>query len=384
MGLIYGKNDEKNRENETEAETEITKLKAIMNEQSERIQLLKSEVETFRNAYHNASNTSIDQSIIEEIMETKNKKDYEYLVFSGGGKKGISFAGAIEELHKLSIIYSDSNKFKLKGIAGASAGSIVASLLAVGYDPNELITELSSIDFARIANDGLGYIGEGLDFLEKWGMCPGNYIMELLGQLISKKKGNPDYSIEDLYNETGIKLVIVTTNTSYSRSEYLYPGNPITAYSKIPIRLAVRLSIGIPFLFEPYFYNDCYFADGGILDNYPIHVFDGEYPGDSKARLNLCTPNPKVLGIVLMTNNQQLNYEITNKQIFDGLYTYAISYISTFLIENERRLMIPSFWIRSIIIITPNYPITQFTVTSEEKTELITAGKKYTREFFEQ
>lgn len=372
MGLINSTTGEKKSK-------EIAVLKAQLQEQSACIQLLKSEVCVLRNMQKENVN---DKIILTDIDDAKNNRDYEYLVFSGGGIKGISFAGVVEELHKLNIIYSQSNEFKLKGIAGTSAGSMISALLAVGYTPSELIDVMSNIDYEKLVDDKLGYIRDTYNFLEDWGVCPGDYAQELLGDLINKKTGNPDYTIEQLYNDKKIKLVIVTTDTNYSKSIYMYPGNPIKEYSNIPIRLAVRLSIGIPFVFEPYHYNDSYFVDGGVLDNYPLHVFDGEYPGDPKARLNLCPPNPKVLGIKLMTNDQQVNYEITQKQTFDSLFDYSVSFIHTFLTENDRRIMTPLFWKRSIIIITPDYPITKFDITAEEKNQMINIGKKYTLDFF--
>ena len=372
MGLINSTTGEKKNK-------EIALLKSQLQEQSIYIQLLKSEVCVLK---HTQNVNPTDQIVFRDIDEVKKNRDYEYLVFSGGGIKGISFAGVLEELHKLDIIYSQSNELKLKGIAGTSAGSIISALLAVGYTPTELIDVMTNIDYEKIVDDKLGYLRDTYNFLEDWGVCPGNYAQDLLGELINKKTGNPDYTIEQLYNDKKIKLVIVTTDTNYSKSIYMYPGNPIKEYSNIPIRLAVRLSMGIPFVFEPYRYNDSYFVDGGVLDNYPLHVFDGEYPGDPKARLNLCSPNPKVLGIKLMTNDQQVNYEITEKQTFNGLFDYAVSFVHTFLTENDRRIMTPLFWKRSIIIITPNYPITKYDITTEEKTLMINIGKKYTLEFF--
>ena len=60
--------------------------------------------------------------------------DYEYLVFSGGGVKCIAYCGVLDELDKRGVLYCD-NKLKLKGIAGTSGGSLIASLLALDYKP---------------------------------------------------------------------------------------------------------------------------------------------------------------------------------------------------------------------------------------------------------
>ena len=46
-------------------------------------------------------------------------------VFSGGGIKGIALIGAIEEIEK--------RGYRFKRVAGASAGAIIASLIAARY-----------------------------------------------------------------------------------------------------------------------------------------------------------------------------------------------------------------------------------------------------------
>ncbi|QKF94320.1 patatin-like phospholipase [Fadolivirus algeromassiliense] len=360
-------------------EKQIEELKHIIHQQNDIINMLKSEVDVLRNYKYNSGLKKKDLTEINRVWE---EKSYQYLVFSGGGIKGISYVGSLLELQKNNILYDNDNNFKIKGICGVSAGSIVAALLAVGYKPHELETVMTTIDFEEIADDKLGYIRDTINFIDDWGVCPGEYVIELMGNLIKQKKGNPDYTIEDLYNDTGIKLVIVTTDMTYQKSIYLYPGNPIKEFSKIPIRTAVRMSMGIPFAFEPYLYNGSYFVDGGVLDNYPLHVFDGEYPGEPKARLNLCEPNPYVLGLKIMTSNQIIDYNIVPKQKYDSLFQYTMAFINTFLNENDRRVMTPSFWIRSIILVTPEYALTDFELTDKEKEELICIGKNFVNEFF--
>jgi len=316
---------------------------------------------------------SLDSLSIDDKM---NINDYEYLVLSGGGIKGIAFTGALETLQKY------INLKKIKGYAGPSAGSIVTSLLALGYTTEELKKIMYDIDLILLSSDGLGYVHDGYNLVKKWGMCPGNYVMEMMGKLIAAKTNNPDYTLEDLQKDTGIQLVILGTNYSYKKTEYFYAGNKEPMYSKIPIRVAVRISMSIPYIFEPYLYNDCYFVDGGTLCNFPLTVFDGEYPGDPKAALNLCPPNKKVLGLKLMTDDLSLDYQMTKKKEFTGLVDFSTSFIDMFLIENDRHMMSPSFWDRTIVIVTPNYPINKFDITVKEKDELIEIGRQYTDAFF--
>ena len=370
MGLGYSRNDK---------DTEIQNLKYQLEEKTNLVTILESELNAIKNM---DNDKSLNPTIIREINKAQTKHDYEYLVFSGGAIKGISFTGALMELESRGIIYDESGKFKLKGIATVSVGSIVGSLLAVGYKANELYRIATNLKFEKIFDDKIGYIRDTINFLKDWGVCPGEYIQKFLGELIAQKTGNPDYTLEQLQADKGIKLVIVSTDMCSKKTIYLYAGNPIKEFSNIPIRKAVRMSLGIPFAFEPYNYNDCVLVDGGVLDNYPLHVFDGDFPGDPKARLNLCPANPKVLGLKIMTSDGTLDYDLVNKQKFNNLFDYSYSFVDTFLTENERRIMTPSFWLRTIIIVTPNYPLIKTSITDNERNKLIETGKKYVVDFF--
>lgn len=361
-----------------EKDKTIDGLNSKIRMQNDIINMLNNEVGVLR-SYRYSNNLS--KKNLDLINQVWQAKDYHYLVCSGGGIKGISYGGAFAELENYGILYQDG-KFKIKGICGVSAGSIASSLIAVGYNPKELDEIMSTIDFEEIADDKLGYIRDTINFFEDWGICPGAYIMELMGDLIKKKTGNADYTLEDLYRDTGLKLVIVATDMTYQRSVYFYAGNSVKEYSNIPIRKAVRMSMGIPLMFEPYEYHGSYFVDGGVLDNYPLHCFDGEYPGDPKARLNLCEPNHHVLGLRITTSDEFGNYKTATKHVYTGLFQYGMSFINTFLTENDRRVMTPSFWVRTIMIITPNYPLSKFDLTDKEKEELVTIGKNYVNEFF--
>src|SRR3984885_9548749 len=53
-----------------------------------------------------------------------------YGIFEGGGAKGLAHVAAVAEAQNLGIQFA--------GVAGASAGALVAALLAVGYKPHDL------------------------------------------------------------------------------------------------------------------------------------------------------------------------------------------------------------------------------------------------------
>lgn len=333
--------------------------------------------------YSTVTNNIIDNPT--EIIDTKvneNKYEYEYLVFSGGGVKGVCYAGVLDVLEKNNILYDTNGKFLIKGLCGTSIGALIASLIAIGYKPAELKDKLLKLKFESLLEHKNWHYLDAIKVFESYGLNSGDKLYNMLGEFVKEKMGDPDYTIKQLYTDKNIKLVIVGTNMNCGKTVYFCPKNPNNIYSNIPIRLAIRISICVPFLFKPIKYKDDIYLDGGILDNYPIHVFDGDYPGDIKARLHMCEPNMNVLGFHIVPNDEEIDYSIIKRVEIKGFTDFFGSFINTFLYENDRRLMVPSYWKRTVNIITPAYPLTQLALTDEQKEDLIKLGIKYTDMFF--
>lgn len=312
-----------------------------------------------------------DVDIAEKINDTKRTLNYKYLVLSGGGLKGISYCGALEVLDECGILG------RLKGYAGVSAGSITASLLALGFSAKEIKDMVTEIDFKALVDDKLGYVRDGVNLVTDYGIAPGNAIYDLMGKYIEGKVGNPDYTLSQLYKDKGIKLVIAGTNLSKRDSVYFYH------IHDMPIRKAIRISMSIPFLFEPCKTDDgMYCVDGGLLDNYPLHVFDGRTPDDLNSRMNLSVPNHKVLGLNIMTQSNVEDLLIGKEHKIESLFDFCNSMVQTFMIDNERRTMTPSYWLRTINIQTKDYGTTDFSLTKEQKEELMQNGRDGVRDFF--
>jgi len=332
---------------------------------------------------NNSDPVKIDTDYL-DIIRAKEHLNYEYIVFSGGGIKGISYCGALDILEKLDIL----NKNMIKGFAGASAGSIVATLLAIGYSPKEITNIMIGLNMTDMVDGSISYIREGWNLAESYGLIPGKFMYKFLGKLIKDKTGSKNYTIEQLFLDKKIKLVIVTTDMNMARSRYFYPDSPVESDRNIPIRQAIRMSVGIPFLFEPVLHLNNYHVDGGVLDNYPIHVFDGTSPDDMAAKNNTVNPNPKVLGLHIISEmntatNMDINVSDQNSRSdINSFMTYSMSFISAFMAENNRRDLTAFNELRTIRIVTPYYPLTTFTISDTDKNILIECGKKATENFF--
>jgi len=75
-----------------------------------------------------------------------------HLVFSGGGAKGAMYTGAYEALVESGTLA------QVETVAGASAGAIMAALVAAGADAEHLKTTLGNIDFKQLLGKSTGCI----------------------------------------------------------------------------------------------------------------------------------------------------------------------------------------------------------------------------------
>lgn len=186
------------------------------------------------------------------------KDKYTSLVFSGGGIKGLCYAGVIKALEDLDVLYL-IDKF-----AGTSMGSLFITMIALGYTGNEIIYETMNVNLKKFINVSIK------SFFKQYGFDTGYYFKEWIGLKIKEKTGNENYTFQDLWNDKKKELYIVTTCLNTHSAVYLnYKTHP-----DMPLVDAIRMSISIPFLFQSVKMDNNYYVDGGLVDNFPLHLFD--------------------------------------------------------------------------------------------------------------
>lgn len=181
------------------------------------------------------------------------------LALAGGGVKGAAHIGAIKAL--------EENKIKISAVAGASIGSIVAVLLAMGYTSDqmlEIFEHFSKEIFKAEPNYLVSNIKSSGRILGK-GALSGEAI-ELAINECAKIKGISKIS--------DIKMPIsIPTVDIIDCKEYVFTNNKteddIKYISDISIGKAVRASCSYPAIFAPCEYKKHKFIDGGVLDNIP-------------------------------------------------------------------------------------------------------------------
>ncbi len=284
-------------------------------------------------------------------------------VFSGGGIKGLALVGACAAIEK--------RGFRFKRVAGTSAGSLIAGLLAAGYTSAEMAAILDDLDLKKFLDSRKTIIPSALT---KWlfvywrlGLYKGDELECWIGEKLAARGLR---TFGDLAPDA---LRIIASDLTNGRLLILpddlpkYGVDPRT----FPVARAIRMSCSLPFFFEPVKLRDRVgmniVVDGGVLSNFPMWLFDKD---------NVKKVRP-VLGVKLSQNLiQQPTNKIKNAlQMFEALFeTMKDAHDSRYISRKHEKNI--------IFIPTEGNLTTEFQLSDEKKQELIDLGQKSAEKFF--
>lgn len=286
------------------------------------------------------------------------------LVFSGGGVKAYAFIGSLQRIKK--------SGFAIERVAGTSAGAIIASLLAAGYEADELEAALLDLNVAKFLD--APFLSKHLPFVKwimlyfKMGLYKGDAFEKFLFKKLAEKGVKTFADIEAGY------LKIIVSDISLGRL-IVIPDDLESVYGIDPnnfnIARAVRMSASFPYFFMPEALKNkqaekSVILDGGILSNFPLWVFRGE---KQDAR--------PVLGITLSDSLEALSPAKVNNAI-DMLQAL----FSTMLVAHDSRYISKSKEANVIFIPVKEVKTMHVSLSKEDKKALIHLGDKKTEAFF--
>lgn len=193
---------------------------------------------------------------------------------AGGGIRGIAHVGVLKAI--------EENNIKVAAIAGTSAGSIIATLYAMGYSPyyiyllfKRYARDIINIRSKPIINGITNFIRNNKIGIA--GLSDGNEFEKMYDEL-ARKKGFR------LIGDIKMPLLVSAVDIGESK-EYIFTNcasrknikdNYIT---EIGIGRAVRASSSFPAIFCPCEYKNHIFMDGGVLNNLPTEELKKVYTG---------------------------------------------------------------------------------------------------------
>ena len=287
------------------------------------------------------------------------------IVCEGGGVKGIALLGA--------IYYLEEQGYTFERFAGTSAGAIVTSLLAVGYTGKDLKNMLLNLDFkdfyVKNKLNLLPLIGPTVSLFKNKGLFSGNNIEEYLNKLY-KAKGKTKFKDISINGISPLKVIA----SDITNKRLLILPDDLVKYDIDPLEFsiakAVRMSISIPFYFNPVILkngkNSSFIVDGGLLSNFPIWLFDVEN-----------NPRWPTFGLKLISNNN-LKTVIPSKS---NLITYSCDVIDTILTKDDEAFLNNKDSVRTIKIRTYDVGTVDFNISKDEYIKLFNSGYDCAKNF---
>ncbi len=299
-------------------------------------------------------------------------------VFSGGGVKGLAFAGAVTGA-------AEAGYEKWGKLAGTSAGAITAMALAVEYGAEGLERIFHELEISEIADYGFG--GEAripFNLAEHHGATHGVALHNWIEKLLREAPLKGIETFGDLEAAAGPeKLQVIGTDLTHTRM-VVFPqdvtlyvgddGEPLKP-EEFKIADAVRISAGFPYFFPPMKLRDAQtkkesvLVDGGVVSAYPIFLFDSPEPAHPTWGFRLFSGKPP---------------EKPPQQDIDGFFWWvdmgeAILDASMNAFDRfDEKLFGP----RTIAIPTGEIETLNFELSPAEQTELFDFGLKAAQEFF--
>lgn len=322
------------------------------------------------------------------------------LVFEGGGVKGIACLGALEEMTARGIVSG------IKRIGGTSAGAINALLLGLGFSPERTREILWSLDFHQFMDDSWGLIQDADRLINEFGWYKGDFFRNWAGELIKERTGNSESSfadIESLKEKHGFKsMYFIGTNLSTSFSEVFSPEHT----PRMCVADGIRISMSLPLFFaarrSPR--GDVY-VDGGLLDNYPVKLFDREKYLESPIIIEpayYARINERLAGMVrpisrYVYNQETLGFRLDSREQIamfrdqaqppvakiDSFFDYTWALIHTVLESQQNSHLHSDDWARTVYIDSLGVKTTDFDLSAEMKEKLLQSGRSCTASYFE-
>lgn len=286
-------------------------------------------------------NNTIEAEIRDICEEHKKKKTI--LVLPGGGMKGLILIGALKALEERNIL-KDITTF-----AGTSIGGYLSILLICGFTVSEIIQFGKLFDFSKSISIKLDNLFQKFSVDNADGFCI------VFKKLLESKKINSTITLLDLYKKTNKKLILCTVCLNNKEIVYISHEN----FPNLDILTAMRMTTSVPILFPPVLYDNKIYIDGGILDNFPINIFDKV---------------DDIIGIVIKDDVKTIHD-------INSIDTYLLSIFDTFLLSwSQRTIYGKDKYSKSMLII----PIPQsankgfdFSLDIDYKSKMIEIGYNY-------
>ena len=289
----------------------------------------------------------------------KNKEVLTNLSLEGGGIRCLAHIGALVAFYELKVLDN------FKNYSTSSGGAIIGGLVYVGMSPKHLLA-LLDVDFSKFKDNSFGLSFDLIRLFRYYGWNKGDYFLNWYKKLLFELTSIKNPTFKDLHEFNNLEvhdrgLVVTTSCVVHQRVEY-YSYHTTPHYS---VAKAIRASMAMPGIFTPVMAGECILVDGGMLENYPIKVFDGY------------SKNKSSIGL-LLTSEEEREFKPIK---IDNLKDFGLSCLQTIIGNSERLTKTSVDWSRTISIDTLGVGATDFDIDKTTKEKLVQSGYYTTMEF---
>ena len=181
-----------------------------------------------------------------------------HLVLSGGTENGLLQAGALtvlEEQNKLSI---DG----LKSVYATSIGSVIGTLLCAQMTAQAISKYLVH---RPLYKDFKSACAAEREHPQK-GVMAGTFFRDVCSNVMRAVGLSVDASLADLHALSGIDLHLFTVDMNGLKLVDI----SWNTHPSLPVWQAIHMSSALPGLFEPAYWDNRVFVDGGLRRNFPL------------------------------------------------------------------------------------------------------------------
>lgn len=182
-----------------------------------------------------------------------------HIIISGGAYKGLYELGALKYLSQKQF-YSLEN---IKSIHGTSIGGLIGALLCMDMDWETLDNYVINRPWHKITNVSPLML---FDILPKKGLLSIDFFTSALEPVLKSRQMEPSITLGELYEKTNIDLYLYTIELN----TFMLTALSHKTHFDLPLINAIYMSCCLPYIFQPAWYNDSFYIDGGLLNNYPI------------------------------------------------------------------------------------------------------------------
>lgn len=272
-------------------------------------------------------------------------------LFGGGAIRGISYIGALKALEELEI--------HPETLGGSSVGSIIASLLAVGYSAEEIKHVFLKVNFDLFRDISIGL---GTNFALSKGEVFLDWVREMIESKFYKNNYKKGSNQPVTFKDIDKNLVIITTNLSnFECKEFSKFETP-----DFEIASAVRISCCMPGLMKPIEYNKTLLVDGDLQKSWPMWKLSKNIPNDYERILEF-----RLEGNYQTKDLSGINYA---NAVYSCMTALSTSFIADIYAGKDK--------FDYIILNTGDIVVVDFNMNESKRLELIESGYYQTMAYF--